>query len=58
METQNNDVRINYENEILALADEMAEAVTDFNPQTYYTFLSSRERLKTKIHTILTEYIK
>ncbi len=48
----------NHEKEILALADEMAEAVTDFNPQTYYTFLSSRERLQTRIRAILLEYSK
>lgn len=47
-----------YEREILAIADEMAAAVTALTPHTYETFLSSRERLQTKIHTILCEYDK
>jgi hypothetical protein len=41
------------EKEILAIADEMAEAVTDFNPQNYYTFLAAREKLQTTVHKAL-----
>lgn len=45
-----------HEQEILAIADEMAASVTALSPQTYETFLSSRERLQRKIHTVLTEH--
>jgi hypothetical protein len=45
-----------HEQEILAIADEMAAAVTKFSPHTYETFLNSRERLQTKIHSVLSEY--
>lgn len=58
MENQQNQLRTMYEREILAIADEMAAAVTALTPHTYETFLSSRERLQTKIHTILCEYDK
>jgi hypothetical protein len=45
-----------HEQEILAIADEMAASATDFSPQTYEIFLNSRERLQHKIHDVLTEY--
>lgn len=58
MENQKNTLRARYEKEILAIADEMAAAVTALTPHTYETFLSSRERLQTKIHAVLSEYDK
>lgn len=58
MENQKNALRTMHEREILAIADEMAAAVTALSPHTYETFLSSRERLQTKIHDILCEYDK
>jgi len=47
-----------HEQEILAIADEMAASVTKLSLHTYTTFLDSRERLQHKIHTILTEHNK
>lgn len=58
MENQKTQLRTMYEQEILAIADEMAAAVTTFTPHTYETFLSSRARLQTKIHDVLREYDK
>lgn len=58
MENQKNTLRTRHEKEILAIADEMAAAVTALSPHTYETFLSSRERLQTKIHAVLSEYDK
>lgn len=43
------------EKEILAIADEMAASVTSLTPQTYDTFLLSREKLKNKLHEFLTD---
>jgi hypothetical protein len=45
-----------HEQEILAIADEMAASVTKLSPHTYEIFLNSRERLQHKIHDVLTEY--
>jgi hypothetical protein len=53
-----NQLRTKYEKEILAIADEMAAAVTALSPQTYETFLSSRERLQARIRAILLEHSK
>lgn len=58
MENQKNALRLQHEKEILAIADEMAAAVTAFSPHTYETFLSSREKLKTTVHNILAEFDK
>lgn len=58
MENQKNTLRTKYAKEILAIADEMAAAVTALSPHTYETFLSSRERLQTKIHEVLVEHDK
>lgn len=58
MENKKNTLRNAYEKEILAIADEMAAAVTALSPHTYDTFISSRERLQTKIHDVLCEYDK
>lgn len=58
MENQKNALRTKYEKEILAIADEMAASVSSLNSHTYETFISSRERLQTKVHNILCEYDK
>ena len=58
MENQKNQLRARHEKEILAIADEMAAAVTALSPHTYETFLSSRERLQAKIHEVLVEHDK
>lgn len=47
-------LQLSQEIEILAIADEMAAAVTCLNPQNYETFLSSRQRLQTRLHEVLT----
>jgi len=56
MENEKNQLRTAYGREILAIADEMAAAMTALTPHTYETFLSSRARLQTRIHEILCEY--
>lgn len=37
------------EREILSLADEMAGSMTDLNSQTYDSFISAREKFRTKL---------
>lgn len=58
MENQKNALRTKYEKEILAIADEMAASVSSLNSHTYDTFISSRERLQTKVHNVLCELDK
>ena len=58
MDDQKTALRTKYEKEILALADEMAAAISALNSHTYDTFISSRERLQTKVHSVLCEYDK
>jgi hypothetical protein len=58
MENEKNALRTKYEKEILAIADEMAASVSSLNSHTYDTFISSRERLQTKVHNVLCELDK
>lgn len=53
MDNEQNTRRTAYEKEILAIADEMAASVTALTPQTYDTFISSREKLQSKVHDAL-----
>ncbi len=41
------------ENYILSLADDMAQAATNFKGQGYTSFLTAREALKSEIHNII-----
>ena len=47
----------NDERDLIALADEMASAMSNLNPQTYDTFITARDRLRAKISQIVNKTI-
>ena len=43
----------NDERDLIALADEMASAMSNLNPQTYDTFITARDKFRAKIAKIV-----